>query len=35
MHSVADIAAIIKKEGLTPDHAKLYEMIPKSCNLLK
>jgi DNA topoisomerase-1 len=29
MHSVADIAAIIKKEGLTPDHAKLYEMIFK------
>jgi DNA topoisomerase-1 len=29
MHSVADIAAIIKKEGLTPDHSKLYEMIFK------
>jgi DNA topoisomerase-1 len=29
MHSVADIAAIIKKEALTPDHAKLYEMIFK------
>ncbi len=29
MHSVADIAAIIKKEGLTPDHARLYEMIFK------
>lgn len=29
MHSVADIAAIIRKEGLTPDHARLYEMIFK------
>jgi len=29
MHSVADIAAIIKKEGLTADHARLYEMIFK------
>jgi DNA topoisomerase-1 len=29
MHSVADIAAIIKKEGLTPDHARIYEMIFK------
>ena len=29
MHSVADIATIIKKEGLTSDHAKLYEMIFK------
>lgn len=29
MHSVADVAAIIKKEGLTPDHARLYEMIFK------
>jgi len=29
MHSVADIPAIIKKEGLTPDHARLYEMIFK------
>lgn len=29
MHSVADIAAIIRKESLTPDHAKLYEMIFK------
>jgi len=27
MHSTADIAAIIKKEGLTPDHAKLYDLI--------
>ncbi len=27
MPSTADIAAIIRKEGLTPDHAKLYEMI--------
>ncbi|MBV5317368.1 MAG: type I DNA topoisomerase [Desulfobulbaceae bacterium] len=27
MHSAADIAAIIKKEGLTPDHAMLYEII--------
>ena len=29
MHSVADIPAIIRKEGLTPDHARLYEMIFK------
>jgi DNA topoisomerase-1 len=29
MHSVADISTIIRKEGLTPDHAKLYEMIFK------
>ena len=29
MHSVADIPAIIKKEGLTPDHARLYELIFK------
>jgi DNA topoisomerase-1 len=29
MHSVADVATIIKKEGLSPDHAKLYEMIFK------
>lgn len=29
MHSVADIAARIGKEGLTPDHARLYEMIFK------
>jgi DNA topoisomerase-1 len=29
MHSLADIAAIIRKEGLTPDHARLYEMIFK------
>lgn len=29
MHSVADIASLIKKEGLTPDHARLYEMIFK------
>jgi len=29
MHSVADIAAIIRTEGLTPDHARLYEMIFK------
>ncbi len=29
IHSVADIAAIIKKEGLTPDHARLYELIFK------
>ncbi len=27
MHSTADIAAIIKKEGLTSDHARLYEII--------
>ncbi len=29
MHSVADISALIKKERLTPDHAKLYELIFK------
>jgi len=29
MHSTADIAAIIKKEGLTQDHARLYEIIFK------
>ncbi len=29
MHSTADIASIIKKEGLTADHAKLYEIIFK------
>jgi DNA topoisomerase-1 len=29
MHSVADIPEIIRKEGLTPDHARLYEMIFK------
>jgi len=29
MHSVADIAAIISKEGLTQDHARLYELIFK------
>jgi len=29
MHSLADIPAIIRKEGLTPDHARLYEMIFK------
>jgi DNA topoisomerase-1 len=29
MHSVADITALIKKESLTPDHARLYEMIFK------
>jgi DNA topoisomerase I len=29
MHSVSDIAAVIRKEGLTSDHAKLYEMIFK------
>ncbi|MFH0784065.1 MAG: type I DNA topoisomerase [Pseudomonadota bacterium] len=29
MHSTADIPAIIKKERLTPDHAKLYEVIFK------
>jgi DNA topoisomerase-1 len=29
MHSVADIAAMIKKEGLTPDHGRLYELIFK------
>ena len=29
MHSVADIASLISKEGLTPDHARLYEMIFK------
>jgi len=29
MHSLADIPALVKKEGLTPDHARLYEMIFK------
>ncbi len=29
MHSVADIAVMIKKEGLTPDHGRLYELIFK------
>lgn len=29
MHSVADIAAMVRKEGLTPDHARLYELIFK------
>ncbi|NTV50073.1 MAG: type I DNA topoisomerase [Geobacteraceae bacterium] len=29
MHSVADIPAIVNKEGLTSDHARLYEMIFK------
>ena len=29
MHSVADIAAMIKKEGLTSDHGRLYELIFK------
>ena len=29
MHSVADIPAIIRKEGLTQDHARLYELIFK------
>ena len=29
MHSVADILTIIKKEGLTPDHGRLYELIFK------
>ena len=29
MHSLADITAIVNKEGLTPDHARLYEMIFK------
>jgi DNA topoisomerase-1 len=27
MHSLADIVNIIKKEGLTPEHAKLYELL--------
>ncbi len=27
MHSMTDIVSIIKKEGLTADHAKLYEVI--------
>jgi DNA topoisomerase-1 len=27
MHSTADIPAIIGKEGLTPDHARLYDLI--------
>ena len=29
MHSLTDIPAIIRKEGLTPDHARLYELIFK------
>ncbi|MDA8430647.1 MAG: type I DNA topoisomerase [Geobacteraceae bacterium] len=29
MHSLADLAAIINTEGLTPDHARLYEVIFK------
>jgi DNA topoisomerase-1 len=29
MHSIADIATLIKKEGLTHDHARLYELIFK------
>jgi len=29
MHSLAEIAAIVKKEGLTHDHARLYELIFK------
>jgi len=29
MHSVADIKSIIRKDGLTPDHASLYELIFK------
>ncbi len=29
MHSLAEIAAIIRKEGLTHDHGKLYELIFK------
>jgi DNA topoisomerase-1 len=29
MHSLADIPAIMKKEGLTHDHARLYELIFK------
>lgn len=29
MHSTAEISAIVKKEGLTQDHAKLYEIIFK------
>ena len=29
MHSLADIGGIIRKEGLIPDHARLYEMIFK------
>jgi len=29
MHSTADIPAIMKKEGLTHDHARLYELIFK------
>ena len=27
MHSAGDIAAIIRKEGLTPDHARLYDLL--------
>jgi len=29
MHSLADIPAVIKKEGLTQEHARLYELIFK------
>jgi DNA topoisomerase-1 len=29
MHSVAEITALVSKEGLTPDHARLYEIIFK------
>ena len=29
MHSLAEIAALIRKEGLTHDHARLYELIFK------
>jgi len=29
MHSLADVNSITSKEGLTPDHARLYEMIFK------
>jgi len=29
MHSTAEIAAIVRKEGLTADHARLYELIFK------
>jgi DNA topoisomerase-1 len=27
MHSLADLAALISKEGLTPEHARLYDLI--------
>lgn len=29
MHSIADIGTIVRKEGLTADHARLYELIFK------